>query len=242
MGRKWVCFAKGGIYSPFYSDVYLVVGWDFSRQTFVDFFGRAGRMTERPEASGHFFKPGITWPRRTNSGFGPRVLPSSCIFSDKGPSIFVEKGHEYIKLGILLSRTYHKIIYMFMYNGDESSSGTISRSYEVGVIQKLPWPTYEISKLSVLTNDMREIVEGVRALDAHEETAACFQKTVASGSASLHEAALNDQRTVERHQCDLIDKAASMEASRRSSYFNCRKYRLLFRRVLPWTLGCPICN
>ena len=36
-----------------------------------------------------YLKPGITWPRRTN-GLSFRILPRGCVFSDKGPAIFVE--------------------------------------------------------------------------------------------------------------------------------------------------------
>jgi hypothetical protein len=35
-GKRWVPFAKGGEYSPYYADIHLVVNWD----------GRAGRFKE----------------------------------------------------------------------------------------------------------------------------------------------------------------------------------------------------
>src|SRR5262245_30120364 len=86
---EWRAFAKGGMFSPFYADIYLVVDWEPRRSTFLGFFGRTGREIERPESVGFFFRPGLTWPLRTN-GFSLRVMPSGCIFGHKGPAAFVE--------------------------------------------------------------------------------------------------------------------------------------------------------
>jgi hypothetical protein len=88
--HRWVPFSKGGSYSPYYADIHLLVAWDESRHTFLDFWGRPGRMIERPEVVGFFFQPGLTWPRRTQRGIGVRVYPAGCIFADKGPVIFTD--------------------------------------------------------------------------------------------------------------------------------------------------------
>ena len=92
---EWRAFAKGGMFSPFYADIHLVVDWEPRRSTFLGFFGRPGREIERPESVGFFFRPGLTWPRRTN-GLSFRVLPAGCIFGHKGPATFVEDDLESI--------------------------------------------------------------------------------------------------------------------------------------------------
>ncbi len=81
-GRSWVPIAKGGKYSPFASDVHLVVSWEGG--------GAQLRVSDRPRVQneGYYFRPGLTWPRRSQRGFSLRVLPAGCIFGDKGPSIF----------------------------------------------------------------------------------------------------------------------------------------------------------
>jgi hypothetical protein len=80
--HRWVPLSKGGSYSPYYADIHLLVAWDESRRTFLDFWGRPGRMIERPEALEFFFRPGLTWPRRTQKGISVRVYPAGCIFAD----------------------------------------------------------------------------------------------------------------------------------------------------------------
>src|SRR6266508_1605270 len=85
---RWVSYAKGGSYAPFFSEPHLVVPWDDERSTFRGFSGRRGRPSPTPENVDYYFRPGLTWPRRTQGGFNPSVLPAGCVFADKGPSIF----------------------------------------------------------------------------------------------------------------------------------------------------------
>jgi hypothetical protein len=78
--RPWVTLHKGGDYSRFYFDADLVIDWSKSaRESF-----------HRLRDERIYFKPGLTWPRRTQKGFNLRKLPSGCVFSDKGPAIFFQ--------------------------------------------------------------------------------------------------------------------------------------------------------
>ncbi|MFZ4701093.1 MAG: Eco57I restriction-modification methylase domain-containing protein, partial [Candidatus Methylumidiphilus sp.] len=83
IGYRWFIFAKGGVYSPFYADVYLVVDWGNDGQVLNAF---SGSVIRNPQ---YYFRPGLTWPRRTSSGLALRVMPAGCIFADKGPAAFV---------------------------------------------------------------------------------------------------------------------------------------------------------
>jgi len=76
--RPWVTLHKGGDYSRFYFDADLVIDWSEP----------ARRSFHRLRDESIYFKPGLTWPRRTQKGFNLRKLPSGCVFSDKGPAIF----------------------------------------------------------------------------------------------------------------------------------------------------------
>ena len=40
----------------------------------------------------YYFRSGLTWPLRTNSGFGSRILPAGCVFADKGPAIIERRA------------------------------------------------------------------------------------------------------------------------------------------------------
>jgi hypothetical protein len=134
-GGRWVPFSKGGSYSPFYADIHLLVAWDRQRRTFLDFRGRPGRMTERPEALDYFFRAGLTWPRRTTSGISVRVLPAGCIFADKGPAAFSTSTDPLALLALMNSRVFSELVALHM-----GAAHTAARSYEVGVIQRTPVP------------------------------------------------------------------------------------------------------
>jgi hypothetical protein len=131
---RWVPFSKGGAYSPYYADVHLLVAWDKSRRTFLDFYGRPGRMTERPEALDYFFRPGLTWPRSTVKGLNVRILPKGCIFADKGPSAFEKMDdptHLLKLIGLMNSRVFETLVLL----------QTGSRAWEVGFVQQTPVPS-----------------------------------------------------------------------------------------------------
>jgi len=85
----WFPFAKGGSYSPFYADVYLMVNWAQGGAEICHFVDpKTGKLNSRPQNTNYYFRPGLTWPRRTN-GLSFRVMPRGCIFADKGPAAFV---------------------------------------------------------------------------------------------------------------------------------------------------------
>ena len=87
---RWIPIAKGGYFSRFYADLPLVVRWDQERHTFAGFTGLPHRPSLQPASSGFYFRPGLTWPLRTQSGLGLRIMPTGCVFGHKGPAVFVE--------------------------------------------------------------------------------------------------------------------------------------------------------
>ena len=79
-GKRWVPFAKGGEYSPYWADIHLVVDWEQDGERIKAEIDRKypyldGKVEWVVKNQGHYFRPGLTWPNRTNSGFGIRVLP-----------------------------------------------------------------------------------------------------------------------------------------------------------------------
>jgi len=129
---RWVSFAKGGDYSPYYADVFLCVDWDYERGTFKDFFGRKSRPSYIPQNRDYFGRPGLTWSLRSQKGFSARPVPSGCIFGHKGPMIFVHNDDAesldavMAYLNSSLAATLLEALVAF-------------GSYEVGAIQRLPF-------------------------------------------------------------------------------------------------------
>ena len=146
-------FAKGGSFSRFYSDIYLRVGWDETRQTFRGYSGRKGRETERPEALDYYFRAGLSWSRRTQRGFSIRRLPEGCVFADKGPSIFARQiGDENFLLAVLNSNLAEFLLRCLISFG----------SWEVGAVKKLPIPLNK-GKDAHLIGDFSERIHDTKA-------------------------------------------------------------------------------
>ena len=134
-GKRWVPFAKGGEYSPYYADIHLVVDWEEDGRRIRE-TGRRARV----QNTQYYFRPGLTWPERTTSGFSPQALPAGTIFSVKGPALVSLTDHPLISLlSSLNDRIIRTIVDSLVPAGEETASGTAARDYGVGLIQKLPW-------------------------------------------------------------------------------------------------------
>jgi hypothetical protein len=124
-GKDWVPFAKGGEFSRFYADIHLVVDWRDNGANIRDFDGAYIRNEQ------HYFKPGLTWPLRTQRGFNLRIMPEGCIFGHKGPAVLpADTSTTFYILGIANSAPAEFIL-----------RGLVSfGSWEVGVIKRMPVP------------------------------------------------------------------------------------------------------
>ncbi len=126
-GKRWVPFAKGGSYSPYYADLHLVVNWERDGEEMRAF---ANSVIRNPD---FYFRPGLTWPRRTQGGFNVRCYPAGAIFADKGPAAFLQKAELIPTLALMNSVTFRGLISLRMTFG----------SYEVGVVQRTAVPPAE---------------------------------------------------------------------------------------------------
>ncbi len=88
-GKYWAPFAKGGEYSPYYSDIHLVVNWKDEGEEIKEWVihrypylnGNSAYVVKNTD---YYFRPGVTWPERTTSGFSPQYLPSGTVISHMG--------------------------------------------------------------------------------------------------------------------------------------------------------------
>ena len=165
-GRRWAPFAKGGEYSPYWADVHLVVNYGNDGEELRDYDGSVIRNPQ------YYFRPGLTWPPRTNSGFGVRILPTSAVFGHKGPAV-VPAVDPCGVLGFLTSRLAQAFIDSMVAAGEEVTSGGASRSYEVGLVQKVPW-IGPIGEDSEVLSAASRVVEIRRRADLGDEVCRQF--------------------------------------------------------------------
>ncbi len=168
----WLPFAKGGEYSQYYTDVHLTVKWKTSGEEIKGNLNSSGNIRSniwmlRDTATDYFFRPGLTWPRRTQGGFSVRAMPTGCIFADKGPAAFVasDSPKELLALlAILNSKAFLVFIHQQMAFG----------SYEVGVIQRTPLPKLEKEDISALEVLVRRAWSLTLALQSNQESSRSF--------------------------------------------------------------------
>jgi hypothetical protein len=168
-GKRWVPFAKGGEYSPYYADIHLVVDWEEDGRRIRDF---ENAVVRNPQ---YYFRPGLTWPERTTSGFGPSVLPGGAVFSHVGYGCF-PKGSRKPVVIYLNTRLIRNAMEFLTSAGEGTVSGTAARHYLVGLVQKLPWPGSRLFSGSEGQGEFfGDTLVDVRArLDEGDETARRF--------------------------------------------------------------------
>ena len=159
--------AKGGQFNRFYSDLPLVARWDSERNTFRAFTGLPHRPSLQPASFDFYFRPGLTWPRRTQSGFGIRVLPAGSIFADKGPSAFVAEDSPADLLALLAVMASTAFCYLVELQ-------VAFGSYEVGVIQRTPVPAMTEEEAADMARLALRAWSLKRAVDTANETSHAF--------------------------------------------------------------------
>ncbi len=167
----WQPFAKGGEYSPFYDDIYLVTLAPTPRSAVAAF---QGSYIRNPDCYG---KAGITWPRRTNKRFAPRVLPTGCAFGDKGPVVVEARPSPWALLAALNSRVVSHLL-SFGIGVSEAEGGAGANSYEVGLVQRLPIPSALPADV-VLADHARAAWLARASSSVRDETAVIFMSPFA---------------------------------------------------------------
>jgi hypothetical protein len=166
--HRWFLFAKGGAYSPLYADVFLAVNWEHDGAqicNFVDY--ETGKLKSRPQGASYYGRPALTWPLRTQSGFGMRAMAASCIFGHKGPAVFVDEDDPQSLLALLAlstSAAFCHCVELQMAFG----------SYEVGVIQRTPAASLTPKQEVPLAALARRAWSLKRTLDTVNETSHAF--------------------------------------------------------------------
>ncbi|WUJ74692.1 BREX-1 system adenine-specific DNA-methyltransferase PglX [Kribbella soli] len=149
--ERWVTFAKGGSYSPYYLDLVLCVEWDHQRGTIRGFTGRKGRTSEIPSNRDLYGNPGLGWSRRSQKGFSVRPITAGAVFADKGPTVLApgSEGELDAAMGYLNSGLAAATLEAMVAFG----------SYEVGAVQRLPYvhPPTQVSSLARHLTEARRL-------------------------------------------------------------------------------------
>ncbi len=183
--KRWILFAKGGIYSPYYADIYLLVNWEQGGEEVKGFQG------SYPRSLDFYFRPGLTYPSRTN-GFSVRVMPEGCIFSHKGPAVFISNDREFELLSLLTvmnSKPFYVLLSLCL------GRVSLAQSYEVGLIQQMPVPPRSPEMEAELARLAREAHDLKRERDRDDEvthpfTAPALARLRAQGTLTSAAAAL----------------------------------------------------
>jgi len=155
--KYFVNIAKGGPYATYIGNFKLKVNWRDG--------GKEIKATRNSYVRNedYYFKPGITWSRRTSSEFSARLLPKNFIFADKGPAIFTDKIFRILSLA--QSKSFKSLINIQLAAGDQAA-----RSYEVGIIKNTPIP----DQLPNSDLTVSEIISIVVELLTFDETSIFF--------------------------------------------------------------------
>jgi hypothetical protein len=167
----WVPLAKGGNLSAFYYDIHLVVSWNSEKKTYLGYIGTEHRPLERPASVNHFFRPGLTWPSRTQV-FGPRAMPAGSIFTGKAPAAFdFEDDPQYLlaNCAIMNSSPFKALVATRLNAADATA-----RSFEVGIIQETPAPRLEELDRTELADLAHKIWSIRYHIDTNSETSHAF--------------------------------------------------------------------
>ncbi|HBL24222.1 MAG TPA: hypothetical protein DDZ40_08910 [Deltaproteobacteria bacterium] len=169
-GKRWVPFAKGGEYSPYYADIHLVVNWENEGAEIKNNLNEKGGVRSnvwmlRDTAANYFFRPGLTWPRSTVKGLNVRILPGACVFADKGPAGFVGKPSQLPRVvGLFNSECYQLLL------GLQQGS----RAWEVGTVQKTAIPNFVHQEESSLQKPTLSTWFLKRSLNVIDDTSHAF--------------------------------------------------------------------
>ncbi|MGH8655266.1 MAG: Eco57I restriction-modification methylase domain-containing protein, partial [Gammaproteobacteria bacterium] len=152
IGRgAWAWHSKGGEYQPFFENVHLVVDWRF---------GGANMATAYVRNEASYFAPGVSYPLRTRSSFGPRVLRRGILFSQLSQVCVGGSPEEQLALvGYLVLRAPQVLLEAALGSGDAMSAQGAARSYAAQVVERIPIPEFESDLLADLAQFARDASE-----------------------------------------------------------------------------------
>lgn len=165
-GKGWAPFAKGGEYSPYYSDIHLVVNWEREGEEIKNFVDpRTGKQNSRPQNTDYYFRPGIFQTLRA-AILAPHVTPAGCVFGHNGFQAFGANMRLYDYLGWLNS-TAGRVLYQIQVGRHGFSL------FIAGVLQNSPVPDTSVLHRETSV-DVPEVAKLLRNLKATADSSPWF--------------------------------------------------------------------
>ena len=173
IGSRYQLFAKGGQYSAFFSDIHLLALWDQDGSEMKAWVvanptdPRTTHWSRRIANPECFYRPGLTWPLRTQRGLSFRAMPAGGLFGHKGPVLLIGDDLQprlLAHLAIANASAFRALVGLQMAFG----------SYEVGVIQRTPVPDLIPADEAALATLARRAWSLKRSLDTRTETSHAF--------------------------------------------------------------------
>ena len=169
--EKWPGFAKGGKFSPFYADVFLVVNWGMDGAEIKNNLNDKGGIRSNvwmlaDTAANYFRQVGLTWPSRAKK-FAPQALANNCLFSQRGYLAYFPDGDQLISLALFNSTAFD---YIF-----KTTLGRFGYpEFLVGILKKMPLAESDAPDARRFESLARTGWSSKRTLDTTEETSHAF--------------------------------------------------------------------
>jgi hypothetical protein len=206
--KNWHPYSKGGEYSPYVYNMHLAVAWGEKWQKFFNGNTTVFSCLVTRNAERYLDRPGLTYPTRTASRFGPRIMPAGMIFDTKGSAIFhpevtsvnSETGPLLTLCAVLNSKLCQVLIDTYVGGADLASS------YGEGMIARLP---LDLEKLTVdlKSSDISTTLGRIAKLGSHIEPSQFFISPWIDTSKSLD----NSYRDFCEYQKSVADEYRQLE-------------------------------
>lgn len=169
--RFWVAYPKGGEFSPFYSDIHLVVDWFKNGVKYWHNLSASGGVRSNiwmlnESARKYFFRPGLTYPRRLHK-LAVMPMPSGSIISVRGSGIYAKREDLYIVAGLYSSAVFDFLVKCMLgrFGHPQFDNGTLCRT---------PVPTGFPNSARRLDGPTKEAIYLKRCLDTVNEQSHAF--------------------------------------------------------------------
>ena len=162
----WRGIAKGGAFSPFYSDISLVVNWENEGYELFSFDKSVIRNSD------FYCRPGLTWSLVTTLKISTRVLPKGCIFAQPGPTAFQYDDNQDSILSLIAITNSKAFIYLLEMQLGLAAEGR--KAYTTVSFGNTPMPKTPNSEVKLLGTLATRAWSMKRLLDTTTETSHAF--------------------------------------------------------------------
>ena len=241
--ENWHPYSKGGEYSPYFYNMHLVVSWGAKWQAFFNGNTTVFSCLVTKNAHKYLDRPALTYPTRTASRFGPRIMPSGMIFDTKGSAIFhpdvvcpTDDSDPLLVLCAVLNSKLSQALIDTYVGGAELAS-----SYSEGTISRLPidmekvLPAFE-PKL------IRELLQEITTLGSYIEPSQYFISPWIEPSKKLSECYEN-YASLQKHVLSLYNflEETGKNALKEALQISCADMEFIEHEVSKYGESLPDC-